>query len=132
MKEIIIEAKIENLYKVMDFINSALDSGNCTAKLKNDINIAVEELFINVASYAYNSRGGVIVGIDIDDSITLKIADSGKPFNLLEKTDPDISKPIMEREIGGLGILMVKKLMDDISYEYIDNKNVLTLRKRIE
>ena len=94
------------------------------------INTALEEIFVNVASYAYENQGTIELALSKHlDKVVITIKDNGVPFNPLEKADPDINLDGVDREIGGLGIFMVKKIMDDVSYEYVNNQNVLTLVK---
>lgn len=94
------------------------------------INTALEEVFVNVAKYAYDDSGTVEVSLTNDKKkVIFVFKDSGKPFNPLEKDDPNINASSDEREIGGLGIFMVKQIMDEVEYEYKDNHNVLTLVK---
>ena len=94
------------------------------------INTALEEIFVNVANYAYEEKGTVEITLSkFKDHVTFVFKDSGKPFNPLDKVDPNITAKSEEREIGGLGIFMVKKIMDSVKYEYVDNQNVLTLIK---
>ena len=94
------------------------------------INTALEEVFVNVASYAYEKGGTVEVTLSkYKDHIKFVFKDNGKPFNPLDMKDPNITASSEDREIGGLGIYMVKKIMDDVSYEYINNQNILTLIK---
>jgi anti-sigma regulatory factor (Ser/Thr protein kinase) len=93
----------------------------------------VEEAYVNVASYAYTpGTGPVTLKVEKSASeIRITFLDSGVPFNPLEKEDPDVSLPASERQIGGLGIFMVKKSMDNVQYAYLDGKNILTLTKKI-
>ena len=94
------------------------------------INTALEEIFVNVAKYAYNGNGTVEITLSkFKDHVSFVFKDSGKPFNPLAKADPNITASSEEREIGGLGIFMVKKIMDKVEYEYINGQNVLTLVK---
>ena len=94
------------------------------------INTALEEIFVNIASYAYENQGTIEIALSKHlDKVVIIIKDNGVPFNPLEKADPDINLDGVDREIGGLGIFMVKKIMDDVSYEYVNNQNVLTLVK---
>ena len=94
------------------------------------INTALEEIFVNIASYAYDNPGTIEIALSKHlDKVVITIKDNGVPFNPLEKEDPDINLDVVDREIGGLGIFMVKKIMDEISYEYVDNQNVLTMVK---
>ncbi len=134
MKQITVEAKKENLTEVTAFIDEALEEAGCGMKAQMQIDIAVEELFINVASYAYEKGGDVAVSVDIKGAppvcdITFK--DSGIPYDPLAKPDPDVTLNAEQRKIGGLGIYMVKKSMDDMRYEYKDGHNILTISKII-
>ena len=132
MKEITIEAKTENLETVLDFVNEELEAAEIPMKIVMQIAISVEELFVNVAHYAYKPDiGNVTIRIDTDNEteVLVELEDSGIPFNPLEKEDADITKSAEEREIGGLGIFMVKKSMDKIEYRYENKKNILTIHK---
>ena len=135
MKSITVDARIENLGKVTDFLNKELDAINCDEKTKYKIDIAVDEIFSNIANYAYKPVDGkATVGFDDkgeNRQVEIIFEDTGRPYNPLEKEDPNVNLPIEEREIGGLGILIVKKSMDEVLYEYKDKKNILTLRKKI-
>lgn len=133
--ELEIEATSENLQKVIDFVDSLLDSVDCPMKSKMQLDLAVEEIFVNIANYAYApGRGNATVRVEVSgDPITVSIVfiDSGIPYDPLKKDDPDITLSAEDRQIGGLGIFMTKKVMDDISYEYKDGRNILTLKKTI-
>jgi sigma-B regulation protein RsbU (phosphoserine phosphatase) len=132
MKKLEIEAKIENLHTVFDFINAELEKYDCPMDLQNNINLAIEEIFTNIAEYAYESAAGnVVISISAGDKTIITIEDTGKPYNPLEHDDPNLDAPLLEREIGGLGIFLTKKLMDNVEYMRIENKNVLTITKRI-
>lgn len=123
-------AKKENLNEVQDFIVSSI-KGDLSVKDKNELLIVAEEIFINIASYSYEGIG--YCGVDVDyenDVLTLVFTDNGVKFNPLEKEDPNTKQKAEERQIGGLGIYMVKNLMDKVYYEYKDGKNILTLIKR--
>ena len=135
MKELIVDAKIENLTSVIDFLNKELDAVHCDKKIKAKIDVAVDEIFSNIANYAYKPVEGQ-VAVKFDDlkekmEVEIVFIDSGKPYNPLEKKDPNIALSLDERDIGGLGILIVKKSMDEVAYEYKDNKNMLTIRKKL-
>ncbi len=135
MSNLIIEANKTNLDKVIEFVNGELMKLPCTDELKTKLNIAVEEIFVNISSYAYNEHGEVEINCNVnkdDFMFEVEFKDMGKPYDPLERTDPDISKGIDEREIGGLGIFMTKQFMDDIEYRYEGNKNVLIIRKKIK
>jgi anti-sigma regulatory factor (Ser/Thr protein kinase) len=128
MHELSIEAKTENLDTVLDFINERLE--HCPMKLQNQIGIAVDEVFANVAAYAYNpSVGGVTIRLTVEDDITLEFEDSGIPYNPLTADSPDITLGIDEREEGGLGMFMVKNIMDSVEYKRDGSKNILTIKK---
>lgn len=135
MKSITVDATLENLDKVIDFLNKELDAMNCDEKVKFKIDVAVDEIFSNIANYAYKPVDGkATVGFDDmgeNRQVEIVFEDTGKPYNPLKKEDPNVNLPIEERDIGGLGILIVKKSMDEVLYEYKDKKNILTLRKKI-
>ncbi|MCR5330223.1 MAG: ATP-binding protein [Lachnospiraceae bacterium] len=133
--ELTTEAKTDNLEQVIDFINTQLEEAGCSMKAQMQIEVAVEELFVNVAHYAYApNTGNVTIDIVIDkDPVTARITftDSGIPYDPLAKEDPDVTLSAEERTIGGLGIYMVKKSMDEMHYEYRDGHNVLTICKKL-
>ena len=129
-----VEADKEKLGEVTDFVNSFLEKAGCPAKTIMQIDIAVEEIFVNIANYAYAPGKGeaeISVGMPGNVSVEITFADSGIPYDPLKKEDPDVTLPAEERQIGGLGIFMTKKIMDGAEYEYRDGKNILTLKKRI-
>lgn len=133
-KELTVKAKLENLDTVIGFLEEELEGAECPMKISLKIQVCLEELFVNVANYAYgDSEGECTIGIitkKAEDKymVTVRIEDSGKPFNPLEKEDPDITLSAEERQIGGLGIYMVKKTMDDVYYEN-NGKNIFTMVK---
>lgn len=134
MKELYIEALVENLDKVLVFVDECLEECDCDIKTMMSLDIAVEEIFVNIASYAYGDENGMAkITLDIDDTRMVKITfvDQGIPYNPLDKPDPDITLSADERPIGGLGIYMVKKSMDYVSYEYKDDSNVFTIGKQL-
>ncbi len=132
MTEKIFPADINELAPVTVFLEEELDKAEASPKLMVTFAVALEELFVNVAHYAYpDSKGTVKIGIDTSgDSIVVQLTDSGIPFNPVAMPDPDITESAEERKIGGLGIYMVKKSMDSMTYEYKDNQNILTISKR--
>ncbi len=132
--ELIIDAKIEKLDDVLEFVDGFLEENGCNMKTQTQINIAVEEIFVNIAHYAYSSgEGSARIEVnEVDGVAEITFTDSGTPYNPLEKPDPDVTLSAEEREIGGLGIYIVKKSMDKVSYEYRDGKNVFTIRKRVK
>lgn len=133
MRELAIEARTENLPEVLAFLDEQLDAADCPTKIKLQLDIAVEEIFVNIAHYAYNPEvGTAMVRVEIlpdPPSIDITFIDNGVPYDPLAKADPDVTLSADEREIGGLGIFMVKKSMDDVVYEYRDGHNILTLKK---
>ena len=128
MKELEIEAKIENLEQVLAFVDEELEKADCPVKTTIQIDVAVEEIFVNIARYAYNPEvGKATIRVEVrDGAVALTFVDNGVPYDPLAKEDPDITLSVEERQIGGLGIFMVKKSMDNISYEYKDGSNILT------
>ena len=132
VKELIVEANIKSLDKVMDFVNEELEQNTCSSELLGNIVLAVEEVFANIANYAYQpSSGSVALSIEAGEEAVIRFEDTGKPYNPLDHPTPDIRKPLMEREIGGLGIFLVKTIMDKVDYMRIDNKNVLVMTKKL-
>ena len=133
--ELKLDAVIENVPKVVDWVEEQLEEYDCPPKVQMQISVSIDEVFTNIASYAYaNGVGQATVRLDVLQDpacVRLTFLDSGIPFDPLAKKDPDVSLSIEERQIGGLGIFMVKKLMDDVQYEYRDGKNILTLYKKL-
>jgi len=133
MKELTIEATVENIGKVTAFVDEQLAAIGCPLKAQTQINIAIDELFGNIAHYAYNPEiGSATVLVEVEEAplaVQITFIDDGKPYNPLVKEDPDVTLSAREREIGGLGIYMVKKSMDKVSYEYKDGQNVLRILK---
>lgn len=129
------EARVDRLNEVLAFVDGQLEAAECPMKLQMQIDVAVEEIYVNIASYAYApGTGPVVIRVAaLDDGHTVEITfiDGGVPFNPLEKDDPDVTLSAEERQIGGLGIFMVKKSMDEVIYAREDGNNVLTLRKGI-
>ena len=128
------KAKKEELESVISFIHENLSEFN-NMKTLNKIDLVVEEIFINIVNYAYQNQadGNVLISIEkVNNKAIITFEDSGIEFNPLSKDDPDITLSSDERQIGGLGIYLVKKLMDNIKYEYRDNKNILIVEKNIE
>ena len=133
MKELTLPATIENIETVIDFVNGQLEEIKCPLKAQMQIDIAIDELFGNIAHYAYNPETGpATVRVEVTEdpiAVVITFIDRGVPYDPLKKEDPDITLSAEERAIGGLGIFMVKKTMDEISYEYKDGKNILKIKK---
>ena len=135
MKELNLEAKLQNLQQALDFVDDFLMTLNCPLRLQMQIDVAVEEIFVNVANYAYEPDiGPVTIRVEkLTDPLGISITfiDHGVPFDPTSKADPDVSLSADERKIGGLGIFMVKKSMEKMTYEYKDSQNILTLTKHL-
>lgn len=135
MKELIMDAAIENITQAIDFVNEELRASACPERVRVQIDIAVDELLSNIAHYAYHPDAGLaIIRVEVNKeplSVVISFIDNGKPYDPLEKEDPDITLSMEEREVGGLGIYMVKKSMDEVSYEYKDGQNILRIKKKI-
>ena len=133
LKTLTVDATTENLATVNEFIDGFLEMNDCPLKEQMKIDLSVEEVYVNIANYAYgDGTGEAEISIENNDGeITIVFKDSGVAYNPLEKADPDISLSADEREIGGLGIFLTKKNMDSLSYEYKDNQNIFTMTKRI-
>ncbi|MCR5167274.1 MAG: ATP-binding protein [Oscillospiraceae bacterium] len=133
MKEFEIEAATENLSAVLAFVDEQLEAADCPVKIQTQIDIAVEEIFVNIAHYAYKpGTGNAVVRVETlpdPPSVDITFIDNGIPYDPLARDDPDITLSADKRPIGGLGIFMVKKTMDDVRYEYLDGHNILTLKK---
>ena len=131
--ELELEATDENLSAVQAFVEERLEATDCPMKLLLQIGVAVEEIFVNIAHYAYTpSVGKATVRVEVlEDPVTVEITfvDHGVPYDPLAKEDPDVSLSAEERGIGGLGIFMTKRMMDEVNYEYRDGANILTLKK---
>ena len=141
-QELRISAKVENLASVLEFIEGALEVVDCPMKTSITIQVAAEEIFVNIAHYAYDSDDENVGDVNIKLwftekseanplAVNIEFADAGKPYNPLDNADPDITLSAEERDIGGLGVYMVKKSMDSVNYEYKDKLNILTIVKNI-
>ena len=133
VKELDIEALVDNLDAVLAFVDEQLEGTECPPKIQMQIDLAVEEIFVNIANYAYQPETGsaaVRVEVKPDGSaVSITFIDRGMPYDPLAKEDPDVTIPTEQREIGGLGIFLVKKTMDDVRYEYVNGSNILTIIK---
>jgi len=133
MKELYIDAVVENIDVVTDFVNEQLEQYNCPMKAQMQIDIAIDELFGNIAHYAYNPETGqATVRVEVLEeplSVVITFIDHGIPYDPLSAEEPDTTLSAEERQIGGLGIYMVKKSMDEIAYEYKDGQNILRIKK---
>ena len=136
MVERICPAEPEQLEPVQRCVEEQIERYDCSARVRFQLDVAVEEIFINIAKYAYRpgQAGQAAVRCCVGGDplqVTIQFQDQGVPFNPLAKEDADITLTAQERQIGGLGILMVKKSMDAVRYSYEDGKNILTIQKNI-
>ena len=135
MKELTIAATIENIGAVTDFVDEQLEALDCPGKALIQINIAIDELFGNIAHYAYNPDVGyATVRVEVVEnplSVIITFIDGGVPYDPLSAAEPDVTLSADERSIGGLGIFMVKNTMDELTYRYENGRNILSIRKNL-
>ena len=135
MKELTVDAVLENIPSVTAFIDGQLEALDCSMKAQMQIDVAIDELFSNIARYAYpDGPGKATVGIEFDEEnrmCSVVFSDEGIPFDPLAQQAPDTSLPLMDRPFGGLGFFLVKKTMDAVEYRHENGRNILTIRKRI-
>lgn len=130
-KNKVFNAEVNELQNVQSFVIETLSDLHLEMKLQNQLNIVIEELFVNIANYAYKNGGEVEIKVEAKmNEISITFIDSGMKFNPLEIDDPNIDAKAEERRIGGLGIFMVKNMMDDIKYKFENNQNILTIVKK--
>lgn len=133
MDKITVEAVVENLQTVIDFATTHLEERGCSMKTITQTELVIEEVFVNISNYAYHPKiGAATFVIEFEENpsaLLMTFIDGGKPYNPLEKDDPDTSLALDERDVGGLGIYLVKKNVDEISYEHTDGKNILHMKK---
>jgi anti-sigma regulatory factor (Ser/Thr protein kinase) len=131
--EFTVKASLENESALLDFVDGEFERHGLPTQ--GEVLLAIEEIFVNIVHYAYLPKeGDITLSLTFDleaGNVVVRLEDEGKPFNPLEKEAPDLSADIMERKIGGLGIHFVKNLMDKVEYEYVNNKNVLTITKGV-
>lgn len=131
MRELVLESIDENLTEILRVLDEELESAGCDIDTRYEIDIAVEEIFVNISDYAYGgSPGPVRIQIEIEEGVTVTFIDEGVGFDPLKRADPDITLPEKERSVGGLGIYIVKKSMDEMTYRYDEGRNILTIRKK--
>ena len=135
MKELKLAATVENIEAVTAFVDQQLEALDCPVKAQMQIDIAIDELMSNIANYAYRPEvGDVTVQVAVREeplSVIITFIDGGRPFDPLSSEEPDITLSAEERSVGGLGIFMVKKTMDEVSYEYREGQNILTIKKQL-
>ena len=133
MEKITVDATVENLQTVIDFATEQLETRDCPMKTSMQLELVIEEIFVNIANYAYHPEIGLATFcIEFEENpaaVKMTFLDKGKPYNPLEKDDPDTTLDVDERDVGGLGIFLVKNNVDEIAYEYADGKNILRMKK---
>lgn len=127
------DADVSELANVTAFVEEELERLACSMKTMIQINVCLEEMFVNVAHYAYGEgKGTVKISIEEENDVfSVELVDCGMPFDPLAKEDPDVTLAAEDRKIGGLGIFMVKKSMDEVSYRYEDGKNIFCMKKKL-
>ena len=130
-----VDASVDELQRVLGFVEECICTTDCPPKAVMQINVSVEEIFVNIAHYAYSGKTGEAV-IKVEKSeapkaVKITFIDSGIKYDPLEKPDPDVTLSVKDREIGGLGIFMAKKFMDELSYEYRDGQNIFAMKKNL-
>ncbi len=135
MKELTVDATVESIPVITEFVDEQLAKYNCPVKAQAQIDIAIDELFSNIVHYAYHpGTGPATVRVEVVEkplSVVITFIDQGVPYDPLAKADPDVTLSAEERAIGGLGIYIVKKNMNEITYEYKDGRNILKIRKEL-
>ena len=135
MKELTIEAAVENIEIVTDFVTAELEKLDCPMKAETQIAIAIDELFGNIARYAYSPDiGKATVRFEVEEdplAVIITFIDNGVPFNPLEQAEPDTHLSAQERQIGGLGIHLIKETMDEVEYAHEEGRNVLKMQKKL-
>ena len=135
MKSLTVPAKTECIDEINVFVGQELEAYDCPMNVQLQIELAIEEIFINIASYAYHPvEGEAEIRCEVlQDPLRVEIQflDGGKPYDPLAKEDADTSVEALEERVGGLGILLVKKTMDDVKYAYEGGKNILTIEKNL-
>ena len=136
MDQMTVTAIVSQVKKVTEFVNRRLKILGCSERIRVQVDVAIDEIFSNIAHYAYQKgTGTATVTVDTEKDppcVVITFADQGVPYDPLAQERPDVTRlPKAVRPIGGLGLIMVKKIMDDVSYEYRDGQNILTIRKKI-
>jgi anti-sigma regulatory factor (Ser/Thr protein kinase) len=138
-REIVLQAELGELDRLLDWVGALLEEAHCSPKVSNQISVVTEELFVNIASYAYADAastgaapGEALISFRLEGGVmVMRFEDSGIPFNPLDYKAPDITAGIEERGIGGLGIYMTRKWMESVTYERKGGRNILTLTKTL-
>ena len=135
MKSLTVPARSDCIDEINDFVGQELEAYDCPMNIQLQIELANEEIFVNIASYAYHPvEGEAEIRCEVLQdplSVVIQFLDGGKPYDPLAKEDADTSVETLEEREGGLGILLVKKTMDDVKYVYENGKNILTIQKNL-
>lgn len=133
MEELRIDASMENVDRLISILDERLEAVDCPMKAQLQLDVAVEEVFGNICHYAYKqATGEALIRMNISDALAeITFIDWGQHFNPLEMEEPDVEEEALSESVGGLGIFMVRESMDDVTYEYIDGKNCLTIVKKL-
>ena len=133
MRTMTLDAAADNLPRVLAFADEILEAAGCGPKAQMQIDLAVEEIFVNIAGYAYAPQTGTVeIAMEVEDGkAMIRFTDSGKPYDPLQRDDPDVTLSAEARQIGGLGIFLTKKVMDSIDYRFENSKNILTMFKTL-
>lgn len=135
MKSMVVPAKVEYLEQITAFVNEQLEQNDCPMKVQLQVEVAIEEIFVNIASYAYSPiEGEAEVRCEVLDDplrVVVQFLDGGKPYDPLARGEADTSEEGLLSREGGLGIHLVRKTMDDVTYAYEGGKNILTILKKL-
>ena len=130
MPRILLPATLEGMSEANAFLEASLDTEECPPRARMALTTALEEIFMNIVHYSGAASAELSLERD-SDTMEMRFTDAGVPFNPLDRAEPDLSLPVEERPIGGLGILMVRRLMDDVAYTRENYRNILTVRKKL-
>ena len=130
------QASLESIPEITGWVDQLLTKAGCTVKARRQIDVALDEILSNIARYAYPEKeGSMTVEIDMDEEtgmLSLTFRDEGVPFDPLAKEEPDVTLGVRERAVGGLGIFLVKKMMDEVIYRREGKQNILSLHKKVK
>ncbi len=135
MKELTVGASFDQIEVVTDFVNETLRALGCSVRARLQLDVAIDEIMSNIVRYAYSPGTGSVTvrleALENPTAVRLSFIDRGVPYDPFTAKQPDVSAPAEERAVGGLGIYLVRKTMDEVRYEYLDGQNILHITKRI-
>lgn len=126
--------ELSELERLTEVLEDYFRNNNISGKINNTISLALDEIITNIISYGYSDDQRHMIKLDFlvdPDFLTVIVEDDAQPFNPLEQPEPDISAPLEEKQVGGLGIYLIRSLLDILNYERINNKNVFTMKKKL-